>query len=469
MQIDKFTQEKYQFKAMLNNIQHYADNSLRNKIQINPEKLSRDLYVANSKCNSNQLRKMLNHTFVQLAEKMEEAKQDSIAGIIYSFLIKTNADNTTFLKFIGPKAIEIAKKQKDSVHIASRADDLANVYKGKDENLYLQYLNIKKDALTEVCTNYEQLGKGFKTISRPLNTKTAYVLTLIKTEIDIAMQKENSAPNETRKELVSIYKKINNPNGIYFVDNLQELNKINLFLKTKLSKDIFNTDNEDNLKKNFRLTARKILTSVKNREPLNIKILGEYFSDMYDKFKDNALESDFINSSFSLIDNLNRLDTYIFTSKLYTILFDKNKNNPHNTKIIAKHGFNHRVKEKDDFGIVFFGQKYTKALKECDRFSPTEYLDVLSASMNASKNIIENYDELSKKSTLRAKNDYVRQLIFDKVSAAKFITKKHPDIGIKLIQEAMALIKTLPRDYLNQNPAIEKLREYIATFVKYNN
>ena len=46
--------------------------------------------------------------------KMEEAKQDSIAGIIYSFLIKTNADNTTFLKFIGPKAIEIAKKQKES-------------------------------------------------------------------------------------------------------------------------------------------------------------------------------------------------------------------------------------------------------------------------------------------------------------------------------------------------------------------
>ena len=466
MQIDKFTQEKYQFKAMLNNIQRYADNSLRNKIQINPEKLSRDLYVANSKCNSNQLRKMLNHTFVQLAEKMERAKQDSLAGIIYSFLIKVNSDNTTFLKFIGPKALEIAKKQKDSVHIASRAGDLANAYKDKDENLYLQYLRIKKDALTDVCTNYGQFTKRFKTISRPLNTKKAYVLTLIRTEIDMAKQKENTNPEEARKELVSIYKKINNQNGIYFVDDMQELGKINLFLKTRLSKDIFNTNNEDNLKKSFRLTARKILNSVKNREPLNVKILGDYFSDMYDKFKNNSLEAEFINSSISLIDNLNGLDTHVFISKLYTILFDKNKNNPNNTRIIAKHGFNQRVKEKDEFGIVFFGQKYARALKGCNKFSPTENMDILSKTMNASKNIIQNYDELSHKTKLRPKNDYIRQLAFNKVDAAKLIAKKYPDLSKQFLQEASALIKALPKDYVKQNPAIEKLREYISNLVK---
>ena len=466
MQIDKFTQEKYQFKAMLNNIQRYADNSLRNRIQIKPEKLSHDLYVANSKCNTNQLKKMLNHTFAQLAEKMSEAKQESLAGIIYSFLIKTNADNTTFLKFIGPKALEIAKKQKDSIHIAARAGNLADIYKDKDENLYIQYLNIKKDALTDICTNYGHIEKQFKTISRPLNTKTAYVLTLIRTEIDIAMQKENSAPNETRKELVSIYRKINNPNGIYFVDGLQELDKINLFLKTRLSKDTFNTDNEDNLKKSFRITTRKIINSVKNREPLNVKILGEYFSNTYDKFKNNSLEAEFINSSINLINDLNGLKNHIFTSRLYTILFEKNKNNPQNTRIIAKHGFNQRVKGKDDFGIVFFGQKYARAMKACDKFSTTDYLDTLSATMKASTNIIQNYDELSTKTTLRPKNDYIKQLIFDKVSAAKFLTKNKPNTGAKLIQEATALIKSLPKDYLKQNPAIEKLKNYISD--KYN-
>ena len=247
---------------------------------------------------------------------------------------------------------------------------------------------------------------------------------------------------------------------------MQELGKINLFLKTRLSKDIFNTNNEDNLKKSFRLTARKILNSVKNREPLNVKILGDYFSDMYDKFKNNSLEAEFINSSISLIDNLNGLDTHVFISKLYTILFDKNKNNPNNTRIIAKHGFNQRVKEKDEFGIVFFGQKYARALKGCNKFSPTENMDILSKTMNASKNIIQNYDELSHKTKLRPKNDYIRQLAFNKVDAAKLIAKKYPDLSKQFLQEASALIKALPKDYVKQNPAIEKLREYISNLVK---
>ena len=142
-------------------------------------------------------------------------------------------------------------------------------------------------------------------------------------------------------------------------------------------------------------------------------------------------------------------------------MLDKNINNPKNTKIIAKHGLNQKIKNKDYYGIVFFGQKLAKALKECENFSPSEYLEVLNITIDAAKNIVNNYEELSKTTKLKQKNDYIKQLIFDKVSVAKFIKKKRPDIATNLLQESLELIKLFPKSYLNQNPAIEKLKKYI--------
>ena len=49
--------------------------------------------------------------------------------------------------------------------------------------------------------------------------------------------------------------------------------------------------------------------------------------------------------------------------------------------------------------------------------------------------IVNNYEELSKTTKLKQKNDYIKQLIFDKVSVAKFIKKKRPDIATNLLQE----------------------------------
>ena len=464
MHINKVSPDEYRLKKMINVLQNYAYNPTQNKSHISLSNFSRDLYCAGESCNTSQLKQKLNYMLVQLAQKMTSSKQDSFAGIIYNFIIKTNKDNPSLLKTVEPKALDIALKQHDSVHVASRAGELATLYKDNNGEMYLKYLNLKEEALKDVCKNYEQLKDRYKTISRPLNTKTSYVLTLIRTELNIALYKEKTNPKEARKELVSILNKINNPQGDYFVEDIAELNKIKIFLKTKLTKDILYSD-ENSLKKSFSITSKKLLNSVKDKEPLNIEILGNYFSTMYDQFKDNSLELEFIHRSITLIDYLNKLDNHIVASKLYTVMFEKNKNNPKNIKIIAKHGFNQRKKEKDDFGIVFFGQKLAKVLKECDNFAPSEYLNTLGATMEASKNIINNYEELSSRCKLRPKNDYLRDLIFDKVSVAKFIRKRTPNIAANQLQEANELIKALPKQDIEENVALQKLRKHILSLI----
>lgn len=459
MQINKISSEERLLKQYMNNIQNYACNSIDNS-HTSPIKFTRDLYIVGEKCNTSQLKQLFNKTLIQLAQKMTSTKQDNFAAIIYSFIIKTNQEDTNLSKMAATKALEIAIKNNDSVHIASRSDDLAILYKDNDEEMYLKYLNLKKEALTDVCNNFKQMGNKYKTISRPLNSKTAYVLTLIRTEIEIALYTEKKNPKEGRKELIAIFEKINNINGDYFVDDIKELNKINNFLITKLTKDILISD-ENNLSKSFSKTSQSILKSIKNKEPFNFEIFKDYYSNMYDKLKNNSQELVFINKSIFLIDNFDMLKKQAFTSKLYTIMLDKNINNPKNTKIIAKHGLNQKIKNKDYYGIVFFGQKLAKALKECENFSPSEYLEVLNITIDAAKNIVNNYEELSKTTKLKPKNDYIKQLIFDKVSVAKFIKKKRPDIATNLLQESLELIKLFPKSYLNQNPAIEKLKKYI--------
>ncbi len=51
--------------------------------------------------------------------------------------------------------------------------------------------------------------------------------------------------------------------------------------------------------------------------------------------------------------------------------------------MITRNGLNRKIKDKDDFGIVFFGFKLAKVLKENNEFG--KYINTLDIKMTATK------------------------------------------------------------------------------------
>lgn len=453
-----------QIKKTLHNMQNYEYNPFYRNQRIKPETLSHDLHTIGDQCNTAQLKTLLNRTFINIAESMTQAKQDNIAGIIYSYLLKTNTNDFQLIETVGVKALKIAQKQKDSVHIASRANELANIYKYKDQDKYLQYLTIKRDAMRDVCTNYETAGDRYRTVSRVYKTKDAYVLTLIRTEIDIAKVFMDTKPEVARHELLSLYQRSCNPEGAYKIrraENLEELKELKNFMQSLLTDLLFRT-NTGNVQKDFSVSAKNIINAVKNKEPVRKGPFTKHFSDLYDSFKEKSLENDFISRSFEFIYYLRKNGDQLLGSKLYTIMFEKNADNPENTKIIARHGLKQRLEEKDDFGIVFFGKKLSNALRRCEKYSMAEYLDTLNVMMISARNIINNYDELSKVEKLRPKNNYIQELIYGKICSANILKNKNPEYFKEAYKEINTLLKMLPQDYLESHPKLLETQANIA-------
>ena len=349
------------------------------------------------------------------------------------------------------------------MHIATRAAELANLYKGTEPDKYLTYLNTARNALKDVCENYETIGKNYNTISRPLNTKESYLFKLIRTDLDIVLKNEKANPKENKKRLLAIYKNINSLYNDPSVKDKRELNKFSTFVQKQISDLVFNTNYKGldfkELKNVFDSSSEKVINSVQNKEPITKEKFTEFYSGLYDEFKKNSQEKTFISKSFEFINNLESVNGEFFTSKLYTILLDKNKSNSENTIMITRNGLNRKIKDKDDFGIVFFGFKLAKILKENNEFG--KYISTLDIKMTATKNIINNYEELSKTRTFRPKEDYIKELMFDKVSVANALKRTNPEHSKKVLKEAKTLLDSLPKDYKAKDSAIAKIAKHI--------
>lgn len=454
-----------QIKRILLNMENYRYNPFNNHNRIEPKTLSSDLYIIGKQCNTTQLKDFLTNTFIKIAERMSDANQDNLAGIIYSYLVKINIDNFPVQEAVALKALKIAQKQKDSVHIASRANELADIYKFISKENYLKYLKVKRNALKDVCTNYETAGNRFRTISREYNSKDVYVLTLIRTEIDIAKTLMHDKPEVAKRELLNIYKKACDSHGEYRIDqpkNLKELIEIKKFIQTLLTDMIFRTQTSS-VTQDYSITVTNILKSIRNKEPIKIGPFIKHFSELYDKFKKQSMEQIFIEKSFDFITALKKSGDTLFGSKLYTILLNKNVDNPESTKTIARHGLKLRQEENDDFGIVFFGQTLINAIKKSENFSMREYLDAINPVMTSSRNIINNYDEMLKTAPLKPKDFYIKQLIFYKVESAKILKNRNPEYYKAAYKEIEQLLKLLPQSEIDKHPKFLNIQEYIKS------
>lgn len=454
-----------QIKRILLNMENYRYNPFNNHNRIEPKTLSSDLYIIGKQCNTTQLKDFLTNTFIKIAERMSDANQDNLAGIIYSYLVKINTDNFPVQEAVALKALKIAQKQKDSVHIASRANELADIYKFISKENYLKYLKVKRNALKDVCTNYETAGNRFRTISREYNSKDVYVLTLIRTEIDIAKTLMHDKPEVAKRELLNIYKKACDSHGEYRIDqpkNLKELIEIKKFIQTLLTDMIFRTQTSS-VTQDYSITVTNILKSIRNKEPIKIGPFIKHFSELYDKFKKQSMEQIFIEKSFDFITALKKSGDKLFGSKLYTILLNKNVDNPESTKTIARHGLKLRQEENDDFGIVFFGQTLINAIRKSENFSMREYLDAINPVMTSSRNIINNYDEMLKTAPLKPKDFYIKQLIFYKVESAKILKNRNPEYYKAAYKEIEQLLKLLPQSEIDKHPKFLNIQEYIKS------
>jgi hypothetical protein len=131
--------------------------------------------------------------------------QHSLAGIIYSFLIKLNKSNPKDLEEILFNALAIAKRQHDPVHIMARANNLRLFYaKTKPESPeYLKFLYEEKRALVDICKKYEGSNKRFKTITTEMKSIASYEKMLASIKIEIARNILKKNPKLAKEELLS--------------------------------------------------------------------------------------------------------------------------------------------------------------------------------------------------------------------------------------------------------------------------
>ena len=469
MKINKFDSNEMQVRKMLFNVQRYMDKS-HSKGAIKTEQFARDLYIVGRKCKGIDKENILTNCLDALAEKMKSVKQDNLAGIIYSFLIKFNENNPMLLKEFASKALCIAKKQKDSVHVAARTGELCQVYKTYDihgEN-YLACLNLRKKALNDICSNYDTVGKRFRTISRKINTKDTYNELLIRTKLDIARELIVTNKPEAKKELLAAYRDFQE-----FSDNYKENNeRTYCMLKKHISTEITNLTLCQNSSKiispteKFMKIRRNLIEATNNKEPIENTIFNDYYSSLYDEFKNSNKESWFVKKSIELEKELNSLGNPILGNNIYITIRNKNSDNVKNLKDIIMTKLDEKCEAEDDFGVLYFGTILQKLFKKDSKaISVNTYLKSIKACMDALTNIINNYETLPKNNKLKTKNEYIEQLIFAKVNSAKLQKNTNPEYAQMAIKEAGELIDSLSAGYLAKHPEMKNLVSYVMQFV----
>lgn len=148
-----------------------------------------------------------NKTAQRFAENLVNLNNDKLAGIVYSTLIKLNrGKDAEFVEKIATKALAIAKRKNDSVHIAARANDLKEIYKiseyGSDR--HLKILQEEKRALKNICNNYEGAKTRFETITRQMRSVDKYeeMLAAIRIEVAEVLIKKGSELQLAKSELL---------------------------------------------------------------------------------------------------------------------------------------------------------------------------------------------------------------------------------------------------------------------------
>ena len=464
MKINKINQDEILLQKMLSNVQSYMDKVYQ-QVPIKQEQFSCDLYIAAKKCNTPEKENLLNNCLIALADKMIDAKQDNLAGIIYSFLIKFNKDNPILLKQLVPKALEIAKMQKDSVHVAARTGELCNIYKAYEIHgtNYLACLALRKKALNHICSNYNTVGKKFRTVSRQMNKKDTYLELLIRTKCDIANELIYINKQEARKELLSAYRDFQKLSENYRTENEKNYCGLKKYVSIALTDmTLCNNTKNDNVMEKFSYIRKNIVDAIKEDAPIENSLLDECFNNMYEEAKKDSLEEKFIYKSLKFVDELEGVGNPFLANRICKLLMNKNQNNIRNLRFIVMKQLETREKNQNDFGVLHFCSIIQSLFKKDPKaVTINAYLKSNQAKMNAINNIINNYDNLLGKENLKTKEEYIEQLIFAKANSARMHKNTNPEYTQTAILEAYNWLKKLPSEYVREHAEMYKVVEFI--------
>lgn len=174
--------------------------------------------------NTDEINKM-NKNFVKFAENLINLGKDSLAEIIYSFLIKANSNNPELVERFAINSLAIAKRFNDPVHIMARCENLRRIYsviEPENEKL-LKVLYEEKRALNDISKNYQSAQNRFKTVKTEMKPVENYQIMLAAIKLQIAKIIKKSKPNEAIDELKEAKELLcKNKNG----ELLQEVDKL---------------------------------------------------------------------------------------------------------------------------------------------------------------------------------------------------------------------------------------------------
>lgn len=187
------------------------ENKITRRIQrketINTTEFSCQLHdIGESFARRNQL-DSLNNQGRRLAEKLVGLGNNTLAGIVYSLLIKINPKGSPIIEQLATNALVIARRFHDPIHVMARCNNLKELYKitQPGSKKHLKILQEEKRALNEICKNYEKVQNRYCTQRREMRPVEAYErqLAAIKFEIAEIMQQSNKkeAINELKSAL----------------------------------------------------------------------------------------------------------------------------------------------------------------------------------------------------------------------------------------------------------------------------
>ena len=156
------------------------------------------------------------------AEKMRDIGIDDLPGIIFSNLMKMPFLKPQVKEVYAIKALEYADENGDKIHILARLVDLEKLYKqNKDMHNYKRILFREENVLNNICNNFKNAKKTYRTYSRENSSLKKYELELAKTRVDIAKLILKSNPQKAQIILGKarfIFNRENREKEVNFVD-----------------------------------------------------------------------------------------------------------------------------------------------------------------------------------------------------------------------------------------------------------
>ncbi len=177
--------------------------SVKRKDNIDLSAFSHELYTLGDVFEKQNNKELMNKASKNFAQQLVNLKEDNLAGIIYSFLIKFNEGNNELVKELATNALAIAKRFHDPVHIMARSRNLADLFHKTEPGSqnHLKMLYEEKRAIRDVIKNYDSIDKRYKTVKTQLKPIQNYEQMLCIVLVSIAKILKKTNPTQAIEEL----------------------------------------------------------------------------------------------------------------------------------------------------------------------------------------------------------------------------------------------------------------------------